>query len=105
MQQISEIILQSSKLVLEAVPLLSSIGNNAARINALTTKLITIEEEADDTYNRGLKALFLANHQENKQGGAMKFIVGFELCGHLEKVVDRFEDVAKEINSIVIDQL
>jgi uncharacterized protein len=105
MQQMSEIILQSAKLVLEAVPLLSSIGNNATRVNALTTKLITIEEEADDIYNRGLKALFLANHQENNQGGAMKFIVGFELYGHLEKVVDRFEDVANEINSIVIDQL
>jgi uncharacterized protein len=87
------------------VPLLSAIGSNAARLNALTTKLITIEEEADDIYNRGLKALFLANHQENNQGGAMKFIVGSELYGHLEKVVDRFEDVAKEINSIVIDQL
>ena len=105
MQQMSEIILQSAKLVLEAVPLLSSIGANATRVNALTTKLITIEEEADDIYNRGLKALFLANHQENNQGGAMKFIVGSELYGHLEKVVDRFEDVANEINSIVIDQL
>jgi len=105
MQQMSEIILQSAKLVLEAVPLLSSIGANATRVNALTTKLITIEEEADDICNRGLKALFLANHQENNQGGAMKFIVGSELYGHLEKVVDRFEDVANEINSIVIDQL
>ena len=61
MRQMSEIILQSAKLVLEAVPLLSSIGNNATRLNALTTKIITIEEEADDIYNRGLKALFLAN--------------------------------------------
>jgi uncharacterized protein len=87
------------------VPLLSSIGNNATRLNALTTKLITIEEEADDIYNRGLKALFLTNNQQNNQGGAMKFIVGSELYDHLEKVVDRFEDVANEINSIVIDQL
>jgi predicted phosphate transport protein (TIGR00153 family) len=105
MQQMSEIILQSAKLVLEAVPLLNSIGNNATSVNALTTKLITIEEEADDIYNRGLKALFLANRQEKNQGGAMKLIVGSELYGHLEKVVDRFEDVANEINSIVIDQL
>jgi uncharacterized protein len=105
MQQMSEIILQSAKPVLEAVPLLNSIGNNATSVNALTTKLITIEEEADDIYNRGLKALFLANRQEKNQGGAMKFIVGSELYGHLEKVVDRFEDVANEINSIVIDQL
>ena len=64
MRQMSEIILQSAKLVLEAVPLLSAIGSNAARLNALTTKIITIEEEADDIYNRGLKALFLASQQE-----------------------------------------
>jgi uncharacterized protein Yka (UPF0111/DUF47 family) len=105
MQQMSEIILQSANLVLEAVPLLSSIGSNAGRLNALTTKLVTIEEEADDIYNRGLKALFIANRPEDNQGSAMKFIVGSELYDHLEKVVDRFEDVANEINSIVIDQL
>src|SRR3984957_7832021 len=34
MRQMSDIILQSAKLVLEAVPLLSSIGSNAARLNA-----------------------------------------------------------------------
>ena len=105
MQQMSEIILQSANLVLEAVPLLSSIGSNAGRLNALATKLVTIEEEADDIYNRGLKALFIANRPEDNQGSAMKFIVGSELYDHLEKVVDRFEDVANEINSIVIDQL
>src|SRR3984885_3032836 len=104
MQQMSEIILQSAKLVLEAVPLLSSIGSNAGRLNTLTTKLITIEEEADDMYNRGIKALFLASRANDNQGNAMKFVIGSELYDHLEKVVDRFEDVANEINSIVIDQ-
>jgi predicted phosphate transport protein (TIGR00153 family) len=105
MQQMSDVILESANLVLEAVPLLSSIGSNAGRLNALTTKIITIEEEADDIYNRGLKALFLANRPESNQGSAMKFVIGSELYDHLEKVVDRFEDVANEINSIVIDQL
>jgi len=105
MQQMSEIILQSAKLVLEAVPLLSSIGSNAGRLNTLTTRLVTIEEQADDLYNQGLKALFLANRPESNQGNAMKFVIGSELYDHLEKVVDRFEDVANEINSIVVDQL
>jgi uncharacterized protein len=35
----------------------------------------------------------------------MSFIIGSELYNHLEKVVDRIEDVSNEINSIVIDQL
>jgi uncharacterized protein len=106
MQQMSDIILQGSQLVLEAVPLLSSIGSNAARLNTLTAKIISIEEQADDIHNRGLKALFVANRAENSgQGNAMNFIIGSELYDHLEKVVDRIEDVANEINSIVIDQL
>ena len=93
MQQISDIILQAAKLVLEAMPLLSSIGTNAGHLNSLTTKLVTIEEEADDMYNRGLKALFLANRAEGNEAGAMKFVIGSEVYDHLEKVVDRFEDV------------
>jgi uncharacterized protein len=101
MQQMTEIIVQSSQLVLEAVPLLSSIGSNATRLNTLTAKLINIEEEADEVYNRGLKSLFLAS----RSGDAMGFIVGSQLYDHLEKVVDRFEDVANEINSLVVDQL
>lgn len=105
MMEMSDIILQSAKLVREAVPLLASIGTNSGRLNTLTAEIIAIEEQADDVYNRGLKALFLANRPESNQGSAMKFVVGSELYDHLEKVVDRFEDVANEINSIVVDQL
>jgi uncharacterized protein len=105
MQQMSEVILQVAKLVLEAMPLLASIGSNAGHLNALTTKIITLEEEADDICDRGLKALYLANRQDGGAGNAMQFVVGSELYDHLEKVVDRFEDVANEINSIVVDQL
>ena len=35
----------------------------------------------------------------------MNFIIGSQLYDHLEKVVDCFEDVSNEINSIVVDQL
>ena len=35
----------------------------------------------------------------------MNFTVGAEIYDHLEKVVDRFEDVANEINALVIDHL
>ncbi len=105
MRQISDIILEAARLVLEAVPLLSSIGPNAARLNALTGKIISIEERADDLYNAGLKALFLANRGGDGPGNPMNYIIGAELYDHLEKIVDRFEDVSNEISSIVIDQL
>jgi hypothetical protein len=35
----------------------------------------------------------------------MKFIVGAEIYDHLEKVVDRFEDVANRISGIVIEHM
>jgi uncharacterized protein len=101
MQLMGDIIVQSAKLVLEAVPLLSRIGSNAGRLNALTAKIIAVEEQADEVCNRGLKELFLVS----RQGSAMDFIVGSQLYDHLEKVVDRFEDVANEISSLVVDQL
>jgi uncharacterized protein len=104
MQQLGEIILQAANLVLEAVPLLSSIGQNAGHLNVLTAKIISIEEHADQLHDQGRKALFLANRQGDA-GNAMNFIIGAELYDHLEMVVDRFEDVSNEINALVIDHL
>ncbi len=101
MQAMGECIVEAAKLVLEAVPLLSSIGNNAPRLNVLTEQIIRIEERADQLYEDGRKALFVAS----RQGNAMTFIVGVEVYDHLEKVVDRLEDVSNEINALVVDHL
>ena len=105
MQEMGEIIVQAAQLVLEALPLLSSIGKNAERLNALTEKIIRVEERADQLYDQGRKALFLAGRQGNEQSNSMNFIIGTELYDHLEKVVDRFEDVSNEINALVTDHL
>jgi uncharacterized protein Yka (UPF0111/DUF47 family) len=35
----------------------------------------------------------------------MAYIVGSEIYGHLESVVDRFEDVANEISGILIENV
>ena len=40
-----------------------------------------------------------------REHNPMAFIIGSEIYGHLEKVVDRFEDVANEISSIVIEHV
>jgi uncharacterized protein Yka (UPF0111/DUF47 family) len=100
MRQMGEIILQAAGLVLEALPLLSSVGSNAGKLNALTEKIIHIEEQADQLHAQGRKALFLASRESSN---AMHFIIGNELYDHLEKVVDRFEDVSNKINALVID--
>ena len=103
MQQMAAIILQASKLMLEAMPLLASMGKNAARLGAITEEIIRIEEQADHLHDAGRKALFLANR--DVQGGVMNFMIGTELYDHLESVVDRLEDVSNEINALVVDQL
>jgi uncharacterized protein len=101
MRAIGGSIVEAAELVLQAVPLLSSIGNNAPRLNVLTEQIIRIEEKADQLYDQGRKELFLAS----REGNAMTFIVGVEVYDHLEKVVDRLEDVSNEINALVVDHL
>jgi len=103
MQQMGDIILQASKLIHEAMPLLASIPKNAGRLSTLTDEVIRIEEQADHLHDQGRKALFLAS--KHVQGDAMDYIIGTELYDHLEAVVDRFEDVSKEVNALIIDQL
>jgi uncharacterized protein Yka (UPF0111/DUF47 family) len=105
MQQMGDIILQAANIVLEAVPLLSSIGQNANQLNALTEKIIHIEESADQLHEQGRKELFLASKHLNGKDDSMDFIIGTEIYDRLEHVVDRFEDVSNEINALVIDNL
>jgi uncharacterized protein len=109
MRQMAEVILEAAKLVHGAVPLLRSISANAGRLNAITARIVSVEEQADDICNQGLKALFLANRgaddRDARAPDVMSFIIGSELYDHLEKIMDRFEDVANEISSIVIDEL
>jgi uncharacterized protein len=103
MQQMADIILQASKLILEGMPLLASIPRNAGRLGALTEEVIRIEEQADQLHDQGRKALLLAN--KNAQGNVMDYLIGTELYDHLESVVDRLEDVSNEINALIVDQL
>jgi predicted phosphate transport protein (TIGR00153 family) len=104
MRDMGEIIVQASNLVLKVVPLLNNVGRNATEINAITSEIISIEEKADGLHDAGRKALFLAN-RNGSAGNAMNFIIGADMYDHLEKVVDRFEDVANEISAIVTDHL
>ena len=48
-----------------------------------------------------MKALFEAH----RHGDAMAFLTGAEVYDHLEKVVDRFEDVANRINGVLVEHL
>jgi predicted phosphate transport protein (TIGR00153 family) len=99
MREMGEIIVRAAKLSMEAVPLLGAIGKQASRLNALTEEIIRIEERADQLHDQGRKELY------SNQTNAFAFMIGTEVYDHLEKVVDRFEDVANEISAIVIENV
>lgn len=99
MKEMADAIVSAAKLVREAVSLLSTLRDQGARIAALTEKISQIEGRADELHDVGLKALF----QKASTGNAMAFIVGNEIYDHLEKVTDRFDDVANELHGLAID--
>src|SRR3546814_194092 len=99
MLSISALVTQAAHLVVEAVPLLRSAGKNGAQLDALTERIVRLEGEADDLHEEGIKALF-HTHRESQP---LNFVVGREIFSHLERVLDRLEDVADEIQGIVID--
>ena len=90
---------QAARLVVEAIPLLRSVGKNGGRLDRITENIVHLEGEADDLHEEGLKALFRA-HGDSKP---MAYFIGREVYSHLERVLDGFEDVANEIQGIVID--
>jgi predicted phosphate transport protein (TIGR00153 family) len=98
MRDMSGIIVEAARVTAEAIPLLRSLAHNAGRLHTLTGRLIEIEGHADEIHDQGLKALFKASKDQ-----PMDFVVGQEIYAHLEKIVDRFEDVANEIQGLVID--
>ena len=71
------------------------------RLHAITEQIIRLEEDTDNLNHAGIKALF----KRHRSGNAMDYIVGIEVFNHLERVMDRFEDVAHRISGIVIEQL
>ncbi|MBO9708529.1 MAG: DUF47 domain-containing protein [Caulobacter sp.] len=101
MREMAQIIVQAAELTVEAVSLLPKMRENAHRLTELAVKVTQIEDQADHIYDQGRKALFLAS----RTGDPMTFIVGVDIYSHLEKVVDRFEDVANCISGIVVEQV
>mgnify|MGYP001548055774 CR=1 FL=1 len=101
MQQMGDSIVKAAALTVEAVKLLGTMRENSTRLHAIADQIIHLEDSADELNERGIKALFL----RHKDGNAMGYIVGVEIYDHLEKVMDRFEDVANRISGIVIEQV
>ena len=98
MKQMVELIVQAAALTSDAIPLLRDLSRNGARIHVLTEKVVRLETSADEVHARGLKRAF-----GQLSGQPMQFVVTSEIYQHLERISDAFEDVANEIDGIVID--
>ncbi|AQS63583.1 hypothetical protein AGRHK599_LOCUS4734 [Rhizobium rhizogenes] len=102
MKEMGHEIVRAANLIAEAIPLLEKVGTNAQRLSAIAEEVTRVEGRSDDLHDQGLKDLF---RRHGAAGDAMAYMIGSEIYGELEKVVDRFEDVANEISGIVIENV
>ena len=101
MKEMADVIVKCAQLQIEAIPLLKSISSEAVHISELTARISSLEGRADELHDIGLKTLYQVNAKTNP----MAFFVGNEVYDHLEKVVDRFDDVANVVHGIVIEHV
>ena len=92
-------IVKCASLVRDAMPRLRAINTQATRLSEISREISDLEGKADDLHDQGLRQLFL------EHAAPMAFIMGNDIYDHLEKVVDRFDDVANRISGVVIDHV
>ena len=102
MRQMGDIILRCAELTVEAVGLLGSHARERRRASTPSPR------RSPGWKSRPTSSTTPASRRcscKHRDGNAMAFIVGDEIYDHLEKVVDRFEDVANRISGILIEQV
>ena len=101
MVTLGDLIVKAADLTSEAAPLLRALRANAHRLNGITEQVTRLEADSDDIYDTGMAALYRGEARKDP----LAFIIGSEIYDHLEKVVDRFEDVANRISGVLIEHL
>ena len=101
MQQLGDIILQSARKTAEVIALLGTMKKEADRLHVLTQEIRQLEEHSDELHDQGLKGLLQANGRADPMG----YIIGSAMYEHLEKVVDRFENVGNRVSDILTEHL
>ena len=98
MKQIIGLIAEAAAVTAEAIPLLRNVSANGAKLHRLTGRLVSLEGEADEIHAAGLRQAF-----QHARTDPLQFAVAREVFKNLERVTDEFEDVANQIDGIVID--
>lgn len=99
-QQMADVALKATGLIAQAMPLLRDVERNGHRLHELTGEIVMLEGEVDLLHQGGLKVNF---QEQRGNPDPVTFIVSREIYKHLEKIADAFEDVANEIDGLVID--
>ena len=92
-------IVDLSKILVECIPLLRQVGDQANRLAAQTEAIGRRESEVDELYDLGRRELFKALRAD-----PMTFLIQSQIMEYLEEVADRFDDVGNQLSSIVIEQ-
>lgn len=101
MVAMADLIVALARLTAEALPLMREMVRNSARLHTLAGEISKIEEQSDQLNDEGLRALYTGRAKDDP----LSFIVGSQVYDHLEKVCDRFEDVARVMSDIVIEHV
>ncbi|MBL9075677.1 DUF47 family protein [Tabrizicola sp.] len=101
MRAMGDRIILLANIVADALPLMRNIGAHSSQLHQMVGEISRIEEQSDQMYDTGLKELFKATPKDQ----ALDFVIGAELFDRLEKVCDRFEDVAHVMSDIVIEHV
>lgn len=99
MRDMAALAVDAARLTAEALPLLRDVSRNGRRLHELTERLVRIEGHADAIHTAGLRQAL----QDHGSTDTLRFVVEREIYKHLERIIDAFEDVADEIDGIVID--
>ena len=99
MKEMGAIIAEAAKVMAEAIPLLRDLGRNSVRLHVLTERLVRLESEGDTIHAAGLRRAL----HEHGTTNTLQFVVHREVYKHLERITDAFEDVADQIDGIVIE--
>jgi uncharacterized protein Yka (UPF0111/DUF47 family) len=100
MREMAQLLCEGAKLIGEAMPLLRDVSRNGRRLHELTGRLVSLEGQVDGLHDSGIRDVFQA---QKAHPDPMAFIVSREIYKHLERVADALEDVANEIDSLVVD--
>jgi predicted phosphate transport protein (TIGR00153 family) len=100
MEAMADKIVGAVKLIDDGLPLLRDVARNGDQLHDLTAQVVRVEGEVDSIHDRGLKSNFA---RAKASGDTLRFMVGREIYKHLERIADEFEDVANQIDGIVVD--